>query len=81
MGHRREIARDQIRIVRFIAPLPKLIPFHGSAATFSGYQKCQESAATRKDRRINNCRSRSRQTSDLNSGEFSDIRQLFLRRS
>ena len=29
----------------------------------------------------NNCRSRSRQTSDLNSGEFSDIRQLFLRRS
>ena len=33
-----------------------------------------------KGRRINNCRSRSRQTSDLNSGEFSYIRQLFLRR-
>ena len=32
------------------------------------------------DRRINKRRSRSRQTSDLNSGEFSDIRQLFLRR-
>ena len=39
------------------------------------------SARERKDRRINNCRSRSRQTSDLNSGEFSYIRQLFLRRS
>ena len=33
-----------------------------------------------KDRRINKWRSRSRQTSDLNSGEFSYIRQLFLRR-
>ena len=33
-----------------------------------------------KGRRINKCRSRSRETSDLNSGEFSYIRQLFLRR-
>ena len=45
-----------------------------------GYKTRSDFSSPPKDRRINNCRSRSRQTSDLNSGEFSYIRQLFLRR-
>ena len=55
------------------------LPF-GSRAAEAAAKVRAALESTGKGRRINNCRSRSRQTSDLNSGEFSYIRQLFLRR-